>query len=159
MAAFRATLEEITEADLILHVVDASHAQADEQADAVEDELEELGVQHTPRLTALNKIDKAAPERLAALNRYFDAPVCISALQGTGVENLEEQLLNAVSAQFVPVTVQIPYGDADLVNLFRSRGTVETEDHIAAGTLITGKLPPGLVQSFKQFLAGPKAGA
>jgi GTPase len=159
VAAFRATLEEITEADLILHVVDASHAQADEQADAVEDELEELGVQHTPRLTALNKIDKAAPERLVALNRYFDAPVCISALQGTGVENLEEQLLNAVSAQFVPVTVQIPYGDADLVNLFRSRGTVETEDHIAAGTLIKGKLPPGLVQSFKQFLAGPKAGA
>jgi GTP-binding protein HflX len=156
VAAFRATLEEITEADLILHVVDASHPQSDEQADAVEDELEALGVQNTARITALNKVDRATPERLTALVRYFDEPVCISALRGTGVDELEKRLLQAVSAQFVPVTVQIPYGDADLVSLFRSRGLVESEDHVAAGTLITGKLPAALLQNFEQFLSSPK---
>jgi GTPase len=152
VAAFRATLEEITEADLILHVVDASHPQADEQAEAVEDELEAMGVQDKRRITALNKIDRLSPERIEHLSRLFADPVCISALEGTGIDTLEARLLDEVSAEFVPLTVRIPYADTDLVNLFRSRGMVEREDHEAAGTLITGRLPAGLVSSFSQYL-------
>src|SRR5581483_10553353 len=71
VAAFRATLEEITEADVILHVVDASHPQAEEQAEGVEDELEGLGVESKPRITALNKIEMVPTERVSVLCRQF----------------------------------------------------------------------------------------
>jgi GTP-binding protein HflX len=153
VAAFRATLEEVTEADVVLHVVDASHPQLNVQIEAVEDELEALGVQHKPRITALNKADLLLPERIPLLRRRFPSPVVISALTGVGLEALRNLMADKVSSQFVPVRVQIPYTDAEFVNLFRSRGMVEREDHRAEGTMITGRLPATLLPSFQPFLA------
>lgn len=153
VAAFRATLEEVTEADLILHVLDASHPQMEEQAEAVEDELEALGVESKPRITALNKVDQVPPERVPRLCRLFERAIPISALAGTGLEALQERIAHAISSQFVPVRVEIPYTDAEFVNLFRSRGMVEREDHRAEGTVITGRLPASLLPNFQQFLA------
>jgi GTP-binding protein HflX len=153
VAAFRATLEEITEADVILHVVDASHTQVEEQAEAVEDELEALGVDGKPRITALNKSDLLSPERSRILGERFSHPVLISALHATGLEELREALAEKVSQDFVPVTVEIPYSEAALVNLFRSRGLVDTEAHGAGGTIITGKLPATLLPNFQPFRA------
>jgi GTP-binding protein HflX len=153
VAAFRATLEEITEADLVLHVVDGSHPQADEQAEAVEDELEELAVADKPRITVVNKIDATDPQRLSVLARYFDNPVLISALDGTGIEGLQVRLAHDIAAQYVPVKVTIPFTDAELVALFRSRGMVEHEDHVSEGTVLTGRLPAALLPSFRPFLA------
>jgi GTP-binding protein HflX len=153
VAAFRATLEEITEADVILHVVDASHPQLAEQAEAVEDELEALGVAEKPRITALNKADLLPPERVAAVSRGFSAPLVISALTGRGLDRLEEALAREIAAQFVPVEVAIPYSETGLVGLFRTRGMVEREVHQPDGTLITGKLPAELLPNFRPFLA------
>lgn len=152
VAAFRATLEEITEADVIMHVVDASDAQVLEQAEAVEDELEALGVESKPRITALNKIDLIPRERLPLLRKAFSDPVVVSALERSGLDELLTRITHDVGANFVPVKVQIPYGNAEYVNLFRSRGMVEREDHRAEGTVIVGKLPPGLLPSFQPFL-------
>ena len=151
IAAFRATLEEITEADLILHVADASSPQVDRQTEAVEDELEELGVADRPRITALNKIDLVAEERLSVLQRWFSSPVMISAVRGTGLHELEERIAEGLAASFVPVKVQIPYTMAEFVNLFRLRGMVEVEDHRPEGTLITGRLPATLLPDFQRF--------
>jgi GTP-binding protein HflX len=153
LAAFRATLEEITEADVILHVVDGSHPQVEEQAEAVEDELESLEVGDKPRLTALNKADGIAPERVRLLCNRFEHPILVSALRRTGLEELQEALGEKVAMAFVPLTVEIPYTEAALVSLFRSRGMVEREAHGAAGTIITGKLPANLVPSFQPFRA------
>jgi len=152
VAAFRATLEEITEANVILHVVDASHAQSDEQAEAVEEELEVLKVESRPRITVLNKIDLIPRQRLPLLKRRFPNPVAVSALEGSGLDVLQNRMADVISADFVPVTVRIPYGAAEFVNLFRSRGMVEREDHRAEGTVITGKLPVSLLPSFQPFL-------
>lgn len=152
VAAFRATLEEITEADVILHVVDASHPQMEEQADAVEDELEVLGVQRKGRITVLNKVDLVEPARVPLMKRRFPNAVVVSALRGSGLELLQSRIAQLVSADFVSVTVRIPYDATELVNLFRSRGRVEREDHRAEGTVITGKLPAGLLPSFQPFL-------
>lgn len=154
VAAFRATLEEIGEADMILHVVDASHPQAVAQAEAVEDELEDLGVHTKPRITVLNKIDLMPRERIPLLRRQFPPPVIpASAVTGAGLEGLQNQIAAMVASDFVPVKVSIPYADAEYVNLFRSRGMVEREDHRPEGTIITGRLPVTLLPNFRPFLA------
>lgn len=153
IAAFRATLEEITEADLILHVVDISHPQMDEQAEAVEDELEDLGIGDRRRLVALNKADLAPEERIARANRTFPDAVVISATTGSGLGKLRGRITADIGAEYVPVRVSIPYTQAGLVTLFRSRGVVEREDHEPSATVIVGKLPADLVASFRPFFA------
>jgi GTP-binding protein HflX len=152
IASFRATLEEITEADVILHVADASSSQVDRQTEAVEDELEELGVANRPRVTALNKIDLVPNERLAVLEKWFSSPIMISATRGTGLDALEARLADKLTIDFIPIRVRIPYAMAEFVNLFRSRGMVEAEDHRPDGTLITGRLPATLLPDFQRFL-------
>lgn len=151
VAAFHATLEEIMEADVILHVVDASHAQVEEQAEAVEDELEALGVADKPRITALNKSDLVNPDRLVFLQRVFEDSIMISALERTGLEALDQAIRTHLAADFVPISVEIPYDEMTLVSLFRARGMVESEDHHPGGTRIVGKLPPSLVASFRAY--------
>jgi len=152
VAAFRATLEEITEADVTLHVVDASHPQAEEQAEAVEDELEALEVHGKPRITALNKIDRVPEDRLGLLERRFADPVLVSALTGTGMGDLQTRLVGDIARSFVSVTARIPYAASDFVHLFRSRGTVEREDHQSDGTIIIGRLPASLLPRFQPFI-------
>jgi GTP-binding protein HflX len=153
VAAFRATLEEITEADVVLHVVDGSHPQVEEQAEAVEDELESLDVGDKSRVTVLNKADAISLERGRLLCARFEHPILISALLGTGLVDLQHTLAEKVALAFVPITVEIPYDEAGLVSLFRTRGMVEREDHGDAGTVITGKLPPSLLPNFQPFRA------
>jgi len=152
VAAFRATLEEITEADLVLHVVDASHRQLDVQADAVDDELEILGARDTPRVIVLNKVDLVAPERVSLIRKHFQDPIAASALTGVGLDALRSRLEKELAAHYVDVTVLIPYAAMEYVNLFRTRGTVQREDHKADGTFISGRLPATLLPSFQAFL-------
>jgi len=152
VAAFRANLEEITEADVILHVVDASHPQAEEQAEAVEDELEALEVHGKPRITALNKIDRVPEDQLSLLERRFTEPVLVSALTGAGMGELQTRLVRDIARSFVSVTARIPYSASDFVHLFRSRGTVEREDHQSDGTIIMGRLPASLLPRFQPFI-------
>jgi len=152
VAAFRATLEEITEADVILHVVDASHPQVEEQAEAVEDELEALDVHGKPRITALNKIDRMPEDELSLLERRFAEPVLVSALTGAGMGGLQKRMVRDIARSFVSVTARIPYGESDFVHLFRSRGTVEREDHESEGTIIMGRLPVSLLPRFQPFI-------
>jgi GTP-binding protein HflX len=153
VAAFRATLEEVTEADVILHVVDSSHPQVEEQAEAVEDELESLGALSKPRITVLNKSDQASPQRLSVLQKLVPDPVVTSALERTGLEHLRECIAETVAKQFVKVSVDIPYTAAEFVGLFRSRGMIEHEDHKGDGTHITGRLPATLLPSFQRFIS------
>lgn len=151
VAAFHATLEEITEADLILHVVDASHPQVEEQVEAVEDELEALGVAAKPCITALNKADLLTAERLGFLKRLFGDVLVVSARERVGLDSLQSAISSRLAAEFVPISVEIPYNEMSLVNLFRARGMVEQEDHRPEGTHIVGKLPQALVPSFRAY--------
>jgi GTP-binding protein HflX len=153
VAAFRATLEEVLESDLILHVVDASHPQVEEQAEAVEDELEALGALSTPRITVLNKCDSTSPQRLDVLRKIFTNSVVTSAIAGTGLDDLRNQIADRLARQFVKVSVDIPYTAAEFVGLFRSRGMIEHEDHKSDGTHITGRLPAALLPNFQRFIS------
>ncbi|MCS7040162.1 MAG: GTPase HflX, partial [Caldilineales bacterium] len=127
VAAFRATLEEILEADLLLHVVDVSHPNVIEQASAVEDVLDELGAMSIPAVVALNKVDRLAgrpipPDILEALP---DA-VPISALTGEGLDRLQARLDDVLEAQLgAAITVLIPYDQGELVDLFHRLGHID----------------------------------
>jgi GTP-binding protein HflX len=142
VAAFRATLEEITEADVVLHVVDATHPQAAAQIESVEDILAELEVDHLPTIMALNKVARlpAGTDPAEGLPVEHVA-VPISALTGQGIETMLLAIEATIEKQFPPITVKLPYSRGDLVSLFHERGQVSTESHEADGILIYGRLP------------------
>ncbi len=146
VAAFRATLEEILEADLLLHVVDVSHPNVIEQASAVENVLDELGAMSIPTVVALNKVDRLAgrplpPDILEALPEA----VPISALTGEGLDRLQARLDEVLEAQLgETITVLIPYDQGELVALFHRLGHIDHLEYRPEGTLVVGKLPPVL---------------
>jgi GTP-binding protein HflX len=152
VAAFRATLEEIAEADALLHVVDATHPNAREQIETVEDMLAELEVEHLPTVVALNKVDQlpAGLNPVEALEME-GAAVPISALTGEGLPELLAAIEAALEGTFEPVAVFLPYKRGDLLSLFHERGQVEDEQHQAEGVLIHGRLPARLLPYFGQF--------
>ncbi len=159
VAAFRATLEEINEADLLLHVVDITHPQAQEQMETVEDTLRSLGANDIPMVVAFNKIDLLQPQPPKARDDYsckiygdYKHCIAISAKRGIGMNELLEHIETALNEQAVRVKVCIPFAKGDLVSLFHRQGTVETEEHIAQGTMITGLVPTRLVEMFRDFL-------
>jgi GTP-binding protein HflX len=140
VAAFRATLEEVTDADILLEVVDVSHENAIEQSETVREILEELHADEKPRLTALNKIDLLDDVRELDTTLYPNA-VPVSALKGIGLENLREKIAQVLAESMHTVQVLIPYNRTELVELFHRRGRVAREEHTPEGTLLTGRLP------------------
>jgi len=153
VAAFRATLEEIAEADVLLHVVDISHKNAPEQAQVVGQVLSELGATEQPIVTALNKIDlleDAAVARSSA--RDFPNAVAISAQQKVGLEELLDVVATALSESWVHVQVRIPYSEGDLVSLLHERGVVSAETHEPSGTQIAGRVPRWLLGRLRPYV-------
>jgi len=152
VAAFRATLEEIAEADILLHVVDISHPNAVVQSKIVRETLEEIDVHGLPVVTALNKIDTLSdPQDAYDYLDEFDRAVAISALTGDGVPTLlkvlEEELLDRLS----PLKVSLPYEEGRLISLFHEHGIVETIDHQDSTVLIQGRIPSKIKWEFEGF--------
>jgi len=153
VAAFRATLEEISEADLILHIADIRHPNVREQVRTVEQVLREIGAGQRPMLVALNKIDLLSePEKAQLMAAQYQNAVAISALYGQGLDDLLAKIENILAQQMVRVRAQVPYAANELVALFHRHGVVEHERHSRVGTVIEGKLPPGLVNRFEPYL-------
>lgn len=163
VAAFRATLEGVAEADILLHVVDITHPQVAGQAEAVYRTLEEIGAAGKPIVTALNKIDRlcsdAAQREIEIWCRTFPHSVPISALSGQGLDRLLSEIEKLLEAQMAWVDVLIPYESGELVDLFHQRGLIEREEYTPIGTRITGRIPRLLVGRFREFKmrAGRKA--
>ena len=157
IAAFHATLEEITEADLLLHVVDVSHPNAMNQAEAVHQTLEEIGADHIPIITALNKIDRLSdPEAARRAVGLFPQAVAISARDGVGIADLLERVRSGLYETFTPILVRLPYQQGQLISLFHEFGQVERLEHGRKGVLMKGRIPGRLVAQFKTWLV--KAG-
>ncbi len=144
VAAFRATLEEILEANVIVHVVDLTHPAAERQVQTVEKVLKDLGAGDKPIVMALNKADLLSEEALAERRALFPNGVVISALKGWGLEELLSRIEEALRAHMVPLVVHIPYGKDDLVALFHRMGIVEDEQYTSKGTLLQGRVPPNV---------------
>lgn len=152
VAAFRATLEEIAEADLILHVVDITHRNALEQAAAVEDTLREIGATQSPVVVALNKIDRLAdPAEIGELLAGFPNSLAISARTGQGVDALLARIESVLDTSLVPVRVRVPYRQGELVALLHQQGHIEREEHGPEGTLIEGRIPARLTSALRPY--------
>ncbi len=153
VAAFRATLEEVAEADLLVHVVDASYPVRDRQIEAVEQVLEEIGAAGCPMIIALNKVDLLPAESAADLNGMAATlpSARVSALTGTGIDDLLRCISAALQAQFVALDVLIPYDRGDLVALFHQFGTIEYESYEECGTHLHGHIPTNHSGQFAAF--------
>ena len=148
--AFRATLEEVLRADLLLEVVDASDADFIRQQAAVQSVLVELGAAGKPRITVFNKIDLLETDDAdrgdegAATNRpESEQTVFVSATTGEGIDDLMIRVADALRAQMVPIDAVVPYDKAELVSRARTSGEVQ-ERYLAGGVRIRGHLPEGV---------------
>ena len=152
IAAFRATLEEVIDADMLLEVVDVSHENAIEQSETVSDVLEELDAGDKPRVTALNKIDLLEDASEVDTTLYPNA-IPVSALQQVGLDALREKIAEVLAASMESLRVLIPFDKSELVELFHRRGHVEQEEHLPDGTLLVGRVPRSLKGSYMAYQA------
>ncbi|MBV9690541.1 MAG: GTPase HflX [Ktedonobacteraceae bacterium] len=143
IAAFRATLEEVVGADLLLEVVDVSHENAIEQSETVNDILKELQADDKPRVTALNKIDLLDDPSEVDTSLYPNA-VAVSALKRTGLDALREKIAHVLAENMECLQVLLPFSKSELAELFHRRGHVEREEHRPEGTFIVGRIPRSL---------------
>jgi GTPase len=150
--AFHATLEEIAEADLLLHVVDISHPNAMNQAEAVQETLDKIEAHHIPVVTALNKIDLLRdPESAREAVSRFSKAVAISAADGSGVKDLLQVLQEELYETYTPIRVKLPYQQGALISLFHEAGQVELIEHGRGGVYIQGRIPGRLLAQFTNW--------
>jgi len=153
IAAFRATLEEINEADLLLHIVDITHANAASQAEAVQTTLEEIHISGIPMITALNKIDLLPDdEQVFEQVDSFERAVPISALTGEGVDTLFAVIEREMFEDSQEVTVELPYKEGRLISMFHDYGEVADISYNREFVVIKGNLPQRLEREFRPYL-------
>jgi GTP-binding protein HflX len=153
VAAFRATLEEIGEGDLVLHVVDITHPNVREQVRTVEQVLKEIGADRKLLLVALNKVDLLSdPENAQLVAEEYANAVAISALFGWGLDDLLGTIERMLAQQMARLRVHIPYADNELVALFHKHGVIAQERHGQTGITIDGQLPPSLISRFEPYV-------
>jgi GTP-binding protein HflX len=152
VAAFRATLEEIAEADLLLHIVDITHPEAQAQARAVYETLTEIEADQVPVLTVLNKIDRLTnPEQAIQTLADFPYAVAISALTGKGVSELLQKVNEQLYESYIPVYVRLPYNEGGLIAMFHEQGQIEHVEHTQDGILVKGRIPGRLLAQYRNY--------
>ncbi len=165
VAAFRATLEELEAADIILHVVDITHENAAEQSQTVDSVLAELGLAERPQLLVLNKMDRylgpeANEETLVQhLEEYVHnlaesglVGVPISAIQGWGLSRLLDVIAQELNSALIQVNVLIPYQEGALAHLFRQAAVVDQQEFRQDGVWLQGRLSRHLLNQFRPYL-------
>jgi GTP-binding protein HflX len=155
VAAFRATLEEVTYADVVLEVVDISSSAAPEHARTVDEVLEELGADQKPRVVALNKIDLLGPagrrRAVQELRSRYPAAVPISAEQQAGLPDLLQVLDDASRPDLVELELLVPYGQESVLVDLRQIGGLDRSEYEQSGTRAWGWAPRHALRRFERF--------
>jgi GTP-binding protein HflX len=151
--AFKATLEEVVEADLLLHVVDVSHPQAPAQIEAVNAVLKEIGASDKPTLMVFNKLDALPnPEAAEGLCRSFDHAVAVSARHGTGFD----VLLGQVGAMMRPIRdfldLAVPFEAQKAIARLHSLGQIMEQDYSGTMARFRVRLPPHVRHEFEPYV-------
>lgn len=154
ISAFQATLEEVAEADLLLHLIDISHPNSQAQARSVLDTLEEIGASHIPIITVLNKVDKLTDgtPRNEILAKFPDC-VAISARTGEGTDDLLTKIRQVLYENMVPIEVRLPYSQGQLISLFHETGRIDRIEHNRSEVLIQGRVPGRLLARFSAWFS------
>jgi GTP-binding protein HflX len=148
--AFKSTLEEVSESDLIVHVVDGSHADPFEQIKAVRLFIDEIGGKDIPEIIAINKVDIADPNVIMEILRKEPNSYAFSVRTGFGVEGLLHAIESSLPRPSVEINVVIPYDRGDLVHAIHERGEIFSEQYIAEGTSIHARVDGGLAQRIEK---------
>ena len=155
--AFRSTLEEVVDADLLVHVVDGSDVNPLAQISAVRQVISEVVTDHhgdpAPELLVVNKVDAAGDLALAKLRRALPGAVFVSARTGEGVDALRRRMAELAAPTDTAIDVVIPYDRGDLVSRVHADGRVQQTEHNSDGTRIKARVPVALAASLRQFSA------
>jgi GTP-binding protein HflX len=157
--AFKSTLEEVVDADLLLHVVDASSPVADTQISAVRAILTEIGAEHVPEMTVLNKVDVAPPGALVDLLAVHRDALPVSAATGEGVDGLLDAAAARLRALVPIVELEVPYERGDVVAALHRDGDVLVEVHGEGGTRVRARLPRVDLRLYERFVVAPDGSA
>ena len=153
--AFRSTLEEVVDAELLIHVVDGSDSNPMAQIEAVHQVIREVQAEHdappSPELIVVNKIDAASDLMLTQLRRALPGAVFVSAHTGEGLDRLRTRLGELVEPREVTVDVTIPYQRGDLVARLHSEGRVDAVEHTEAGTRVKARVPVAVAAVLQQY--------
>ena len=153
--AFRSTLEEVLDAELLIHVVDGSDSNPMAQIEAVHQVIREVQADHhappSPELIVVNKVDAASDVTLAQLRRALPGAVFVSAHTGEGLDRLRSRMGELVEPREVTVDVTIPYQRGDLVARLHSEGRVDAVEHTDAGTRVKARVPAAIAASLHPF--------
>lgn len=158
--AFKATLEEVVEADLLIHVIDASHPLVEKQIEAVQQVLRELGAHEKPVVHVLNKSDLPETAAMAqVLSERLPACVVVSALKGTGLDHLRDALADQLRHRSVRLRLRIPHNQGRLLASIRNSGTVFAIEYEDETTLLDVGIPASLVGACQPYLVDPESEA
>ncbi|WP_165246822.1 GTPase HflX [Adlercreutzia sp. ZJ141] len=146
--AFKSTLDEISGADLVLHVIDASSPDRDSQIEAVQDVLGQIHAENIPRIEVLNKTDLLDSAQVEALRARRPDSVLVSASTGQGIDDLVNRLAQAAASSDVHIETVIPYNNGNLVSLAHERCHILSEYYEADGTHLTMLVPTSYVSTF-----------
>ena len=149
--AFRSTLEEVGDADVVVHVVDGSHPDPESQLNAVHEVLAESGAADLPEIIAVNKADIADEVVLSGLRARHPGAVVVSARTGEGIDDLLARISEALPRPQVDVTALVPYARGDLVAAIHERGEVIELDHRADGTWVHALVDGSLAHELAEF--------
>ncbi len=153
VAAFRATLEEVTSSDLLLHTVDASHPEFQKQIVAVENVLQELDALGKPTITIFNKMDLVKNKPLLPrLERKYKGSLSISAKKGWGLERLHDKIIEHFGKDRRTVDLVIPQARSDLVNMVYEKGTVLSRKYNGKDILLQAQVDQKTAQNLKEFI-------
>ncbi len=149
--AFKSTLEEVSESDLIVHVVDGSHPDPQEQIRAVRGVINEIGGGDILEIIAINKADIAPPEMIMQLLRQEPNSFAFSARTGFGIETLVAAIESSLPRPRVEITAVIPFSRGDLVSAIHERGEIFSEDYLPEGTSIHALVDGSLAKIIEEL--------
>ncbi|WP_046728647.1 GTPase HflX [Streptomyces humi] len=155
--AFRSTMEEVGDSDLILHVVDGSHPAPEEQLAAVREVIRDVGATDVPEIVVINKVDAADPLVLQRLLRVEKRSIAVSARTGQGIDELLALLDNDLPRPSVEIEALVPYTHGKLVARAHNEGEVLSEEHTAEGTLLKVRVHEELAAELAPYVPTPAA--
>ena len=154
--AFRSTLEEVADADVIVHVVDASHPDPEGQLKAVRDVLTDVGANDIPEIVALNKADITDPVVLARLRNHESPSVAVSARTGEGIEELQRLISGAIPRPDHELDLLVPYTHGEVVSRLHAQDAeILSTEHTPEGTRLHVRVREDLVDDLERYLSAP----
>lgn len=151
VASFRSTLEEVKQADILLHIIDSNHPNMEEQIETVNKVLEEIGAKNNNILMVFNKIDLLERLELNRLKRKYPEGVFISALKGDGINNLFNGIIEIIDRNTVEIIVSIPYKNSNIISYLHELGEVKEEKYLEDSIKVKVLIPKHSLQKIESL--------